>query len=332
MDGVCYLKEVLPMRKIGLLTSGGDAPGMNAAIRAVVRRSISLEIEIFGVERGFAGLINGSPFRPMKQRTVAGIIHRGGTILHTARAPEFMKTAVQEEAAARLLHEGIEALVVIGGDGSFRGAQALEQLGIKTVGVPGTIDNDIPGTDNTIGFDTAVNTVLDAMNRLRDTASSHERIFLVEVMGRDNGFIALAAGLAGGAEAILVPEVPFSLDEIFDRLMAGIKRQKTHSIILVAEGAASAYELGKKIYEKLTLETRVTVLGHIQRGGSPTAADRLLASRMGAAAVDSLWEGRSALIIGIRGNEIYPVPMTEAFMSGRPFPRDLYDLAHVLAR
>ncbi|MEW5783845.1 MAG: 6-phosphofructokinase [Bacillota bacterium] len=319
------------MRKIAVLTSGGDAPGMNAAVRAVVRKGIFLGLKVCGIERGFAGLINGSPFRPMDLGSVAGIIHRGGTVLHTARAPEFKEKAVQEKAATRLRQEEISGLVVIGGDGSFRGAQALETLGIKTAGIPGTIDNDIPGTENTIGFDTAVNTVLDALNRLRDTATSHERIFVVEVMGRNNGNIALAAGLAGGAESILVPEIPFDLDDVCRRLVKGMQRKKTHSIILVAEGAASAFTVGREIEQKTGMETRVTVLGHIQRGGSPTAADRLLASRMGAAAVDLLWEGRGGLITGIKGGEIYPVPMMDAFMHGRTFPVDLYELALVLA-
>ncbi|NLY39712.1 MAG: 6-phosphofructokinase [Firmicutes bacterium] len=320
------------MRKIAVLTSGGDAPGMNAAVRAVVRAGIDLGMEVYGVERGFAGLLSDAPFRKMELGSVAGIIHRGGTILRTARAPEFFHKPVQEKAAQRLKEEGIGGLVVIGGDGSFRGAQALEEHGIKTIGVPATIDNDIPGTENTIGFDTAVNTVLDAINRLRDTATSHERIFVVEVMGRNNGYIALMAGLAGGAESIVVPEIEYDLDDICQRLLKGIARKKTHSIILVAEGAASAVEIGRAIEEKLDLETRVTVLGHIQRGGTPTAADRLLASRMGAAAARLLWEERSGLIVGIKGGVLSPVPMMEAFMSGRQFPRQLYDLALILAK
>ncbi len=319
------------MRKIAILTSGGDAPGMNAAIRAAVRKAIYCGMEIYGIERGFAGLINPSPWRKMELSSVAGIIHRGGTILHTARAPEFMEKAVQEKAAARLRERGIEGIVVIGGDGSFRGAQALDVLGIKAVGIPGTIDNDIYGTDSTIGFDTAVNTVLDALNRLRDTATSHGRVFVVEVMGRHNGFIALAAGLAGGAEVILVPEIEFDLDQICRRLVKGVRRQKTHSIILVAEGAASAFCVGAQIEQKTGLETRVTVLGHIQRGGSPSAADRLLASRMGAAAVDLLREGRGGMITAAKGGAIHPVPLLEALTAGRAFPADLYELALILS-
>lgn len=314
------------------MTSGGDAPGMNAAIRATVRRGVFYGLEVYGIERGFNGLINEKPFRRMQLGSVAGIIHRGGTILHTARAPEFKEQLVQEKAAERLRSEGIEGLVIIGGGGSFRGACALEALGIKTAGVPATIDNDLPGTENTIGFDTAVNTILDALNRLRDTATAHERIFVVEVMGRNTGFIALAAGLAGGAEAILVPEMKYELDEIAGRLLKGIARQKTHSIVLVAEGAAGAFEVGETIAAKTGLETRVTVLGHIQRGGSPTAADRLLGSRMGAAAVDLLREGQSGCFTGISGGEIRPVPMEDPYLTGRPFPADLYELALVLSQ
>ncbi len=320
------------MRKIAILTSGGDAPGMNAAIRAVVRQGIYLGMEIYGVERGFSGLINGSDLRRMEMSSVAGIIHRGGTILHTARAPEFLQPDTQARAAERLRRDGIEGLVVIGGDGSFRGAQALDQKGIKTVGVPGTIDNDIPGTDSTIGFDTAVNTVLEAMNRLRDTATSHERFFVVEVMGRHNGMLALTAGLAGGAEAILVPEIPSDLDSICTRLRQGMERKKTHSIILVAEGAASAFTVAKEIEQRIGLETRVTVLGHIQRGGSPTATDRLLASRMGAVAAKLLWEERSGLIVGFKNGDIFSIPMKEIFLEKQSFPVDLYELALILSR
>ncbi|HOL17931.1 MAG TPA: 6-phosphofructokinase [Bacillota bacterium] len=320
------------MGKIAILTSGGDAPGMNAAIRAVVRQGLYLGLEVYGIERGFAGLVRGSAFRRMEMGSVAGIIHRGGTILHTARAPEFLDEAVQRQAALRLKKEGITGLVVIGGDGSFRGAMALEKFGIKTACIPGTIDNDIAGTDSTIGFDTAVNTVLDAMNRLRDTATSHERFFVVEVMGRNNGLLALTAGLAGGAEAILVPEIPYDLESICRRLRQGIERNKTHSLILVAEGAASAFTIGREIEEKMGLETRVTVLGHIQRGGSPTAVDRILASRMGAAAARLLWEGRGGLMVGFKGGEIYPVPLMEAFIEKKSFPSELYELALTLSR
>lgn len=305
---------------------------MNAAIRAVVRSGLYCGFDLYGIERGFAGLTGETEFRRMEIGSVAGIIHRGGTILRTARAPEFIDPAVQDRAASLLIGEGIESVVVIGGDGSLRGARELESRGIKTAGIPATIDNDIPGTDNAIGFDTAVNTVLDVLNRLRDTAASHERIFVVEVMGRESGFIALAAGMAGGAEVILVPEKPFDLEEVCRRLQRGIARKKTHSIILVAEGAAGAVQIKEEVQNRTGLETRVSILGHMQRGGAPTAADRLIGSRMGAAAVELLLQGNSGVLTGIRGNSICPVSLEEENISGRPFPDDLYEMALILAR
>lgn len=320
------------MSKIAVLTSGGDAPGMNAAVRAVVRRGISSGFKVCGIKRGYAGLFNGNQFVEMEMGSVADIIHRGGTVLLTARAPEMYQPEMQDKAAQRLKEEGIEGLVVIGGEGSFKGAMTLEQRGIKTIGVPATIDNDINGTEQTIGFDTAVNTILWAINRLRDTATSHERIFVLEVMGRNNGYLALAAGLAGGAESILVPEIEYNIDEICDRLIRGIERKKAHSIIVVAEGAGDIYDINREICERLDTEVRVTVLGHIQRGGSPSAVDRLLGSRMGSMAVDLLAEGRSGLFIASRGQEVVPVPLTACFMEIKPFPEDLYRLALTLAR
>lgn len=317
------------MQKIAVLTSGGDAPGMNAAIRAVVRTGIYHRIEVCGVERGLGGLC--SSMKRFSLGSVAGIIHRGGTILHTARAPEFEDKEVQQQAARCLNEAGIEGVVVIGGGGSFRGAQALEDLGIKTVGIPATIDNDIPGTESTIGFDTAVNTILDAINRLRDTATSHERIFIVEVMGRKSGFIALAAGIAGGAEAIVVPEIKPELDQLCRRLLEGIARKKTHSLILVAEGAAGAYKIGEQVHEKTGLETKVAVLGHIQRGGSPSAMDRLLGSRMGAAAVELLQRSCSGVMTALRDNRIVPVPLLSTFTGKKILPKDLYELSLILA-
>ncbi|NLA04442.1 MAG: 6-phosphofructokinase [Firmicutes bacterium] len=320
------------MQKIAVLTSGGDAPGMNAAIRAVVRAGISYGMEVHGIERGFSGLVGGDNSRVFDLGAVAGIIHRGGTILHTARSTEFYEKEAQEQAARRMLEAGLESLVVIGGSGSFRGAQALQELGVKVVGIPATIDHDIPGTDSSIGFDTAVNTILEAITRLRDTATSHERIFVVEVMGRESGYIALAAGIAGGAEAIIIPEIKPDLDQICRRLLEGIARKKTHSLILVAEGAAGAYDIGQKVHQKTGLETRVVVLGHIQRGGTPSAVDRLLGSRMGAAAVTLLHRGYSGLMAAQRGTEIVAVPLARSFIGGRAFPEDLYELSLVLAR
>ena len=285
---------------------------------------------IYGVERGFAGLINGSPLNPLWLGSVADIIHRGGTILLTTRKPEFTAAANQEKAADYLKAEGIDGLVIIGGGGSLCGALALQRRGIKVVGIPATIDNDIAGTSSSIGFDTAVNTIVDAINRLRDTATSHERIFVVEVMGRESGFIALAAGLAGGAETVLVPEIDYQLPEICRRLMAGMERGKLHSIILVAEGAASGYQISEEIKEITGLETRVTVLGHLQRGGSPTAADRILASQMGAEAIERLRNGESGQMIALEG-KLVGVPLKDILDVGKAFPEENYRLTRILS-
>lgn len=313
------------------MTSGGDAPGMNAAIRAVVRRAISRGADVFGIYRGYDGLLDGEITR-MSLSSVADIIHRGGTILHTARSERFMRPEGQDLGAARIRGAGIDGLVVIGGEGSFRGMIELEKRGVRTIGVPGTIDNDIWGTDYSIGFDTAVNTGVEAVNRLRDTATSHERIFVVEVMGRKAGFLALAVGVAGGAESIMIPEIPLSVEEVCARLERGIARGKKHSIIVVAEGAASGLEVGQKIEKCMGTEVRVTVLGHVQRGGTPTAFDRLLASRMGAKAVDLLLEGKSGLVLGIRGDTIVANPAKEVVSKQKEIDRELYEMAEDLAR
>jgi 6-phosphofructokinase 1 len=320
------------VKKIALLTSGGDAPGMNAAIRAVVRQGINKGYRVCGIQRGYAGLFEQEKFIDFEMASVADIIHRGGTVLLTARSQEMYKPEFQDRAADRLIKDSIEGLVVIGGEGSFKGAKTLAARGIKVICIPGTIDNDINGTDLTIGFDTAVNTILDAINRLRDTATSHERIFLVEVMGRHTGYLALAAGLAGGAESILVPEVEYTLDGICRRLLRGIERQKSHSIIVVAEGAADIFELNKKICQKIKAETRVTVLGHIQRGGSPSAVDRLFGSRMGATAIDLLKEGKSGLFTAVKNEEIVAMPLGKSLEGNKPFPAGLHQLALDLSR
>lgn len=318
------------MRRIAVLTSGGDAPGMNACIRAVVRKAIYHGLEVLGITRGFAGLLDGEWFS-LDLGSVSDIIHRGGTMLRTARSREFYTTEGQDKGARLLKAAGIEGLVVIGGDGSFRGAKALSDRGIAAIAVPATIDNDIPCTDYTIGFDTALNTAVEAINKIRDTATSHERVFLVEVMGRRSGQIALLAGIAGGAESILIPEIPFELDAVVDKIQRGRRRGKLHSIVVVAEGAASALELGKEIEARTGLETRVTILGHIQRGGAPSAVDRIMASRFGARAVELLLEGIGGCMVGLVGGEIRHTPLACALEEEKTIDRDLYELASVLA-
>ncbi len=324
------LLEVTNMKKIGVLTSGGDAPGMNAAIRAVVRKAIYHGLEIYGVYGGYAGLLNGD-IEKLDLGSVGDIIHKGGTVLYTARCEEFKTREGQEKGLARLKEYGIEGLVVIGGDGSFRGAEALTKLGFPCVGVPGTIDNDIAGTDFTIGFDTALNTVIDAIDKIRDTATSHERTFIIEVMGRSAGHIALWAGLADGAESILIPEEPFSIEEVVERLKQGNDRGKRHSIIIVAEGAGSALEIGKKIKEATNYDTRISVLGHIQRGGSPTACDRVLASRLGAHAVDLLLHKKGGRAVGIVNNKIVDYDIAEVFKHEHTIDKDLFELSKILS-
>ena len=318
------------MKKIAVLTSGGDAPGMNAAIRAVVRTALSKGIEVMGVQRGYSGLINGELFS-MDRTSVSDIIQRGGTILRTARCPEFKNEEVRKKAAKILQAYGVEALVVIGGDGSFTGAKLLSKLGIKTIGLPGTIDNDLAYTDFTLGFDTALNTIVDAINKIRDTSTSHERVSIVEVMGRNCGDLALYAGIAGGAESVIVPELDFDKDELCRTIMEGKNNGKMHNLIILAEGVGGAFELAKEVEEVTGIETRATVLGHIQRGGSPTATDRVLASRMGARAIEVLLEGKTSRVIGIRDNKIIDQDIDEALDMERKFDEDLYKVAQTLA-
>ncbi|MCL0063421.1 6-phosphofructokinase [Peptococcaceae bacterium] len=319
------------MKRIGVLTSGGDAPGMNSAIRAVVRKSIYNGIEVIGINRGYSGFIEGDMW-PMSLGSVADIIHRGGTILHTARSKEFMTKEGKAKAYENAKRFGIEGLVVIGGDGSFKGAlEFYEEYKLPVIGVPATIDNDIYGTDYTIGFDTAVNNVVDAINKIRDTATSHERTFIIEVMGRDCGAIALMAGLAGGAESIIIPEVPFDINEICEKLMRGVKRGKLHSMIVVAEGAASGLEIGRKIKEITGADTKVTILGHIQRGGIPTAFDRMFAARLGAKAVDLLIAGEAGKAVGIRKEEIVGYDLQEIFENEKQLDLGVLELANILS-
>jgi 6-phosphofructokinase 1 len=324
------VSEVKKMKRIGVLTSGGDSPGMNAAVRAVVRKAIYHNVEVYGIYNGYSGLINGK-IEKLEIGSVGDIIHRGGTKLYTARCPEFKTVEGREKGIENLKKFGIEGLVVIGGDGSFMGAKKLTELGFPCVGVPGTIDNDIPGTDFTIGFDTALNTVIDAIDKIRDTATSHERTYVVEVMGRHAGDIALWSGLAGGAESILIPEADYDMDEIIARLRRGHERGKKHSIIIVAEGVGSGVEFGKRIEEETSLETRVSVLGHIQRGGSPSAFDRVLASRLGAYAVELLLEGRGGRCVGIQSNELVHHDILDILDKKHTVDQNMYRLSQELS-
>jgi len=318
------------MKRIGVLTSGGDAPGMNAAVRAVVRKAIYHNIEVYGVIGGYAGLMNGN-IKQLELGSVGDIIHRGGTFLQSARSEEFKTKEGQQKGIEQLKKHGIDGLVVIGGDGSYRGAKALTEQGFPCVGVPGTIDNDISGTEFTIGFDTALNTVIDAIDKIRDTASSHERTFIIEVMGRNAGDIALWSGLAGGAETILIPEAEQDIKEIAQRLKSGQERGKKHSIIIVAEGVMSGYEAGKQIKQETDMDTRVTVLGHVQRGGSPTVTDRVLASRLGARAVELLLENKGGRAVGIEKNELVDYDIIEALSKPHNLDMNLYKLSKELS-
>ncbi|WP_277585508.1 6-phosphofructokinase [Psychrobacillus antarcticus] len=318
------------MKRIGVLTSGGDAPGMNAAIRAVVRKAIYEGIEVVGIFHGYQGLIDGK-MEVLDLGSVGDIIQRGGTKLFSARCPEFRTDEGQQKALGQLKANGIEGLVIIGGDGSYRGSMKLTENGIPCVGIPGTIDNDIPGTDYTLGFDTALNTIIDSIDKIRDTATSHERTFIVEVMGRDAGDLALWAGVAGGAETIIIPEVDINMEEIIGRLKSGSDRGKKHSIIIVAEGVMSGAEFASKLKDVADIETRVSVLGHIQRGGSPTGRDRVLASLFGAKAVEVLLAGNGGRAIGIQNHQVVDYDMNEAFESHEEFDISMYQLSKELS-
>jgi 6-phosphofructokinase 1 len=322
------------MNTIGVLTSGGDSPGMNAAIRAVVRTAAFHGVKVFGIERGYQGLIDGR-VRELGPRDVGGIINRGGTVLKTARCKAFFDAPGRVTAAEQLAKHGIEGLVAIGGDGTYHGAQALyAEHGIRCIGVPGTIDNDIGGTDYTIGYDTALNIALEAIDRLRDTAESHDRIFFIEVMGRRSGYLAMMSGLAGGAEEILVPETPSDLAELARSLADGQKRGKTSSIVVVAEGddAGHAIDIAKKVAEHGGFcEYRVAIIGHLQRGGAPTAFDRILASRLGSFAVEALIQGETGKMAGLRNDETVLCPLSDAWEKRCSFNSSLYQLAKMLS-
>ena len=316
----------MSLKSIAVLTSGGDSQGMNAAVRSVVRSALFHGLRVFAVQRGYHGLIHGE-IREMDLRSVGDIIQRGGTILQTARSKEFMTLEGQQTAAANLRKHEIDGLVVIGGDGSYKGANKLREQGIRTMGLPGTIDNDIPFTDVTIGFDTAVSIVVDAVNKLRDTMSSHERSSVVEVMGRHCGDIALYAGVACGAEAILLPEIPFDLDVVSNRMKDHFDKGKRHSIIIVAEGVGKGEEIAQGITQRNGIDCRVTVLGHIQRGGTPTHNDRILASRLGDFAVRRLLAGDSGKACGVIQGELVATDIERVVSVKKLFNQELYDLA-----
>jgi 6-phosphofructokinase 1 len=318
--------------KIGVLTSGGDAPGMNAAIRAVVRTGIYNGLEVFGIMRGYAGMIEND-IVPMHSRSVANIIQRGGTILKTARCKDFFEYEGRKRAYANLKKLGINGLVIIGGDGSFRGAHKLsEEFDIPCIGLPGTIDKDIAGTDFTIGFDTAVNTAVEAIDKIRDTADAHDRLFIIEVMGRDAGYIALHSGIATGAENILIPERKTDIEELVSSLLEKERRRKLVNIIVVAEGDRGAEDVANVIKERIpSADTRVCVLGHIQRGGAPTCMDRLIASRMGYSAVESLMEGRHNVMIGIVNNKMHYTPLEKAVKAKQKIGEDWLKIVKILA-
>ena len=319
------------MKKIGVLTSGGDAPGMNAAIRAVVRMGLSSGMEVCGIRKGYTGLIHGL-FTEMNARSVSDILHRGGTILQTSRCPEFREEAGVKKAIEMAHRVGIEGIVVIGGDGSFRGARALSQAGMPTIGVPGTIDNDIGCTDLTIGFDTALNTVKDAIDKIRDTAQSHERCSVIEVMGRDAGYIAAYVAIAGGAEAAIIPENPFDFErDIIKPIMEGKKRGKENNLIVVAEGIGGSMEMAERIEKETGIETRATILGHIQRGGSPTVNDRILASRMGMHAVRLLKDGVDNRIVAVKNNVIVDYDITVGLQMEKTMNADIMHMLKIFS-
>jgi 6-phosphofructokinase 1 len=321
------------MNKIAVFTSGGDAPGMNAAVRAVVRAAIYNKLEVVGIMRGYAGMVEGD-FKPLESRDVSNIIQRGGTILKSARSKEFMTKEGRQKAYDNLKKEGVDAVVAIGGDGTFTGANVFQsEFKIPFVGIPGTIDNDLFGTDYCIGYDTAINTVMQALDKIRDTASAHNRLFFVEVMGRAAGFLALRSSVAGGAEGVLIPEIPTHLEELHLYLENGFKQKKSSGIIVVAEGdeEGGAYKIARKVRKDFEdYDVRVTVLGHVQRGGSPTAFDRVTASKMGVEAVKALVDGHSRVMIGTKCSSLVLVPFEEAIKDHKNINHQLYDLLTVL--
>ena len=318
------------LRRVGVLTSGGDSPGMNASIRAVTRTALYHGLEVIGIRRGYEGLLDGD-FVPMTRSTVGGILMHGGTILRTARCPEFMRPEGVNAGVSKLKENDIDALVVIGGDGSFHGALELHKRGVQVVGVPGTIDNDMAGTDCTIGFDTACNTALECISKLRDTASSHDRMFIVEVIGRHAGFLALETAVACGAEFVLVPEIPADIEAIIKKIHYAKEHGKTHSIIVLAEGVMPAHELADKLKGRCDYDPRIVVLGHIQRGGAPSSFDAVLASRLGYAAVECLLAGQSGVMVGRVKGEILASPLQRAWEERRPLDGDMLRIMETLS-
>lgn len=318
------------MKRIGLLTSGGDAPGMNAAIRSVVRSGLYFGMEVYGIERGYAGLIDDNLIK-MEMRSVSNIVQCGGTKLRTARCLEMMTKEGQQKALATLEKHGIEGLVVIGGDGSFRGAKVLSEYGVPTIGIPGTIDNDLEYTDYTLGFDTAVNTCLDVINKLRDTMTSHERVCVVEVMGRHCGDIALYSGIASGAEIIVVPEIDFNIEEIVAKIRRSRANGKHSNIVVVAEGVMSAEKFAQQLQAVTEYSVRPTCIGHVQRGGSPSMADRMLAAQFGNRAVRLLNDGIGNRVVGIRDNKIIDMDIIEAVSMKKTFNYELYETLQMIS-
>lgn len=317
-------------KTIGVLTSGGDAPGMNAAVRAVTRAALSKGMKVYGIRRGYNGLINGDIIE-MNASSVSGIIQRGGTCIYTARCKEFRYEEGVLKAKQKCEELGIEGIVVIGGDGSFRGAADLSAKGINCIGLPGTIDNDIQCTEYTIGYDTAMNTAMEMIDKLRDTAQSHDRCTVVEVMGRNAGYIAVNVACAVGAEAVITLEKPFDIDKITNDLLEAKKLGKTHYIIVVAEGVGNSENIAKTIQEKTGIESRATILGHVQRGGSPTVRDRVVATQMGCYAVDLLEKGIGNRVVGMKNNKIYDVDIQEALAMKKNFEEDIYNAVNITA-
>lgn len=318
---------------LGVLTSGGDAPGMNAAIRAVIRTAMANNARVMGIVNGYEGLVSGE-FRPMGARDVGGILQRGGTVLQTRRSQRFQEPKGQREAIRRMNEAGIDGLIVVGGDGSLRGAHALATQGVKVIGVPASIDNDIWGSDMAIGVDTALNTIMEAVDKLRDTASSHSRAFLIETMGRNSGYLAVMAGIVCGAEMVLIPEVPFTVEEVAHSMENAYMRGKTHAIVIVAEGASIRTTDLARIIDEMDVgfKTRVTILGHIQRGGRPTAFDRLLAARLSAKAVELLLEGKTDVMVGLKSTEVVDVSLEDVITHQRPATLSYYEMSKMLSR